>query len=57
MNRLQRRLAEAEAAEAARMKPEKEEIPKNGMVEKGLVIDEWVRYALQLVGCQFSGLT
>lgn len=42
MNRLQRRLAEAEAAEAARMKPEKEGIPKNGMVEKGLVIDEWV---------------
>lgn len=41
VNRLQRRLAEAEAAEAARMKPEKEEIPKHGMVEKGLVIDEW----------------
>ncbi|KAG0611219.1 hypothetical protein M758_7G124100 [Ceratodon purpureus] len=50
VNRLQRRLAEAEAAEAARMKPEKEGIPKNGMVEKGLVIDEWASAGLQIGG-------
>lgn len=42
MNRLQKRLAEAEAAEAARKKPAAESIPKGTMVVEGLVIDEWV---------------
>ena len=42
LNRLQRRLAEAEAAEAARKKPAAETIPKGTMVVDGLVIDEWV---------------
>ncbi|KAG0581026.1 hypothetical protein M758_4G223200 [Ceratodon purpureus] len=41
LNRLQRRLAEAEAAEAARKKPAAETIPKGTMVVDGLVIDEW----------------
>jgi hypothetical protein len=39
---LQKRLAEAEAAEAARKKPAPESIPKGTMVVDGLVIDEWV---------------
>ena len=44
LNRLQKRLAEAEAeaAEAARKKPASESIPKGTMVVDGLVIDEWV---------------
>lgn len=46
LNRLQTRLAEAEAAEAARLQPEKEEVPKTTMVQEGLVIDEWVRCTL-----------
>jgi hypothetical protein len=41
LNRLQKRLAEAEAAEAARKKPAPESIPKGTMVVDGLVIDEW----------------
>jgi hypothetical protein len=40
LNRLQKRLAEADAAEAARKKPA-EMIPKGTMVVEGLVIDEW----------------
>lgn len=39
---MQKRLAEAEAAEAARKKPAPESIPKGTMVVDGLVIDEWV---------------
>lgn len=44
MNRFQKRLAEAEAAEAARKKPAPESIPKGTMVVDGLVIDEWVSH-------------
>ncbi|KAJ7549621.1 hypothetical protein O6H91_07G060600 [Diphasiastrum complanatum] len=40
MEKLQKRLAEAEAAQAARKKPIEEKSPKGGFVE-GLVIDEW----------------
>lgn len=40
---MQKRLAEAEAAEAARKKPA-EMIPKGTMVVEGLVIDEWVSH-------------
>jgi hypothetical protein len=39
---LQKRLAEANAADAARKKPPAEMIPKGTMVVDGLVIDEWV---------------
>jgi hypothetical protein len=42
LERLQKRLAEAEAAEAARKKPKEEKIPKGTLVVEGLVIDEWV---------------
>ena len=42
LERLQKRLAEADAAEAARKKPAPEMIPKGTMVVDGLVIDEWV---------------
>ncbi|KAH9534895.1 hypothetical protein CY35_17G026700 [Sphagnum magellanicum] len=41
LERLQKRLAEAEAAEAARKKPKEEKIPKGTLVVEGLVIDEW----------------
>lgn len=47
MNRLQKRLAEAEAAEAARKKPA-EMIPKGTMVVEGLVIDEWVSQVFRM---------
>ncbi|XP_024384577.1 vesicle-associated protein 4-1 isoform X2 [Physcomitrium patens] len=50
LNRLQTRLAEAEAAEAARLQPEKEEVPKTTMVQEGLVIDEWASSGLQIGG-------
>ncbi|KAJ7519222.1 hypothetical protein O6H91_20G029300 [Diphasiastrum complanatum] len=40
LEKLQKRLAEAEASQAARKKPIEEENPKSGLVE-GLVIDEW----------------
>jgi hypothetical protein len=42
LENLQKRLAEAEAAEAARKKPKEEKIPKGTLVVEGLVIDEWV---------------
>jgi hypothetical protein len=42
LERLQKRLAEAEAAEAAHKKPKEEKIPKGTLVVEGLVIDEWV---------------
>lgn len=42
MDRLQKRLAEAEAAEAAGTKPTAEMNSKGTMVVEGLVIDEWV---------------
>lgn len=38
---MQKRLAEANAADAARKKPPAEMIPKGTMVVDGLVIDEW----------------
>ncbi|KAG0556327.1 hypothetical protein M758_11G043000 [Ceratodon purpureus] len=41
LERLQKRLAEADAIEAARKKPPAETIPKGTMVVDGLVIDEW----------------
>ncbi|KAH9530935.1 hypothetical protein CY35_19G010200 [Sphagnum magellanicum] len=41
LENLQKRLAEAEAAEAARKKPKEEKIPKGTLVVEGLVIDEW----------------
>jgi hypothetical protein len=41
LERLQKRLAEAEAAEAAHKKPKEDKIPKGTLVVEGLVIDEW----------------
>ena len=42
LERLQKRLAEAEADEAARRKPTDDKATKGTMVVEGLVIDEWV---------------
>jgi hypothetical protein len=53
LENLQKRLAEAEAAEAARKKPKEEKIPKGTLVVEGLVIDEWVSvFCIQLVSLQ-----
>ena len=42
LERLQKRLAEAEADETARRKPTDDKATKGTMVVEGLVIDEWV---------------
>jgi hypothetical protein len=48
LERLQKRLAEAEAAEAAHKKPKEDKIPKGTLVVEGLVIDEWVIASLSI---------
>ncbi len=49
LERLQKRLAEAEAAEAAHKKPKEDKIPKGTLVVEGLVIDEWVIASLSIL--------
>ena len=56
MERLQKRLAEADAIEAARKKPPAETIPKGTMVVDGLVIDEWVSELYLVKYLKYLGL-